>query len=281
MQKVREYFKRFKIIYICYTLALTFMAKIELFILNYLIRIPKRVDDKKVIVSLASWSARLNYLAPCLESLLKQKFKADRIILWLDNECKNIMPDYLKEFEDKGIEIKFTENIRSYKKIIPALQYFPSDIIITVDDDVSYPRMLTALLYKSYVKKPHLVHAQMVKKFIKNKNYIELKSIDFKEEDCSNDNIPIGVGGILYPGLAVFNQDVLKQDLFLRLAPKQDDLWLWYMLKLNNKPVVKIKNHVSNILDYIVDETTDSALFLENVVENDHALARLYNHYGK
>lgn len=58
-----------------------------------------------------------------------------------------------------GLEIRFCENLRSYKKIIPALQEYPDAILITADDDWLYTQDWLAGLWCPYERHPHDIHA--------------------------------------------------------------------------------------------------------------------------
>ena len=64
---------------------------------------------------------------------------------------KDDLPNSLLALEDDKFEIRWVnEDIRSYKKLIPALKNFPTDVIITADDDVIYPEDWAERLLKSY-----------------------------------------------------------------------------------------------------------------------------------
>ena len=58
-----------------------------------------------------------------------------------------------------GLEIRFCENLRSYKKIIPALQEYPDAILVTADDDWLYTQDWLAGLWHPYERHPHDIHA--------------------------------------------------------------------------------------------------------------------------
>ena len=98
--------------------------------------------ETKLIVSLTSYPERMYDIHYCLYSLLTQTLKPDEVILWLakeqfPNEEKDISQKVLK-LKDNGLSIKFCEDIKSYKKIIPTLREYPNEIIVTADDDLYY-----------------------------------------------------------------------------------------------------------------------------------------------
>lgn len=136
----------------------------------------------------------------------------------------------------KGVEYKFCNDIRSYTKLVPALREFPNDIIITLDDDIIYPRNTIQQLYAEYMQYPNAVcclnplRVQVV-------DGIPGKYETWTEFDSNRqDNVmvfPCGVEGVLYPPHTL-SQEVTKEELFKNLCPLADDIWFWFCGCLNN-----------------------------------------------
>ena len=99
-------------------------------------------DDKDLIVSLTSFPQRMYELHYTLYSLLTQNIKPGKIILWLAEEefphLEKDIPKKVLNLRNNGLEIKWCNNIYSYKKLIPALKNYPDNIIVTADDDIFY-----------------------------------------------------------------------------------------------------------------------------------------------
>ena len=98
----------------------------------------KSPREEKVIISLTSYGRRVRKTLPLtITSLLKQTYKPDMVLLWLDYSWQNKdLPSRLKKLIDYGLTIKYCEDIKSYKKLIPTLLEYPNEVIITTDDDV-------------------------------------------------------------------------------------------------------------------------------------------------
>ena len=58
-----------------------------------------------------------------------------------------------------------------------------------------------------------------------------------------------GCAGVLYPPHCLY-KDVLNEDLFMKLAPTNDDQWFWLMGVLNNVRVCVVRNNERN-LNYV------------------------------
>ena len=113
------------------------------------------VLGEEVIVSLTTFPARVDKVYLTIETIFQQDTLPNRIILWLANEQfperRAHLPQRLLNMQQRGLEIRFCEDIRSHKKYYYSMKDNPNSIIITVDDDVFYPKdTLTNLLTMHY-----------------------------------------------------------------------------------------------------------------------------------
>ena len=208
--------------------------------------------NPKVIFSLTSFPPRIPRIQYTIYSLLKQTVKPDEIILWLAEEQfpnrDGDLPETLLKLVDHGLTIKYCKDLKSYKKLIPALREYPHDIIVTLDDDVYYQPEMLELLLLSYEKNPKAIHGHCGHTILfdgddKLASYLDWKKrVSFREATPPFGNFLTGVGGILYPP-NLLHQDVLREDLFLKLSPTSDDVWFWAMAVLNNTPIRIAENN--------------------------------------
>ena len=106
----------------------------------------------QIVVSLTTYGHRFRDVYLVVESIAHQTHRPARVILWLDElefGSKDI-PRLLRRQVGRGLEVRFCANYRSYKKLIPTLNICPDSTIVTIDDDVLYPRdMLEQLVTES------------------------------------------------------------------------------------------------------------------------------------
>ena len=206
----------------------------------------------RVIVTLTSFPDRINQVWQVIETIFRQTQKPDKIILWLSKKqfpSKNHLPTILRSQMKRGLDIRFVEeDIKSHKKYFYCLKEFPNDYLITVDDDIFYrSKMIEDLVSFSYKNKGSVI-AQYVR--IINFNNGKLQSyFTWKQNHGSNqnDNLFFGSGGgTLFPPGSM-HSDVLKKELFIKLTPTADDIWLNVMCRLNNTKVLKT-DYYSNLL---------------------------------
>ncbi len=217
------------------------------------------ITDKKrkpqIIVSLTSYPERIVEIHYVLFSLLNQTCKPDKIILWLGEEKNKFpnkdkdLPDSVIQMKQKGVEIKYVSDIRSYTKLIPALKEYSDDIIVTADDDIYYPKEWLEKLYNEYLKEGdkyiycHRAHSiNMVNDIIQPYETWEKAT----NSEPSYLNFLTGVGGVLYPPNSLF-KDVLKQENFQKLSPFADDIWFWAMAVLSNHKIKVVEGAISDL----------------------------------
>jgi hypothetical protein len=210
--------------------------------------------NPKVIVSLTSYPARIPQIHYTLISLLKQTAKPDEIVLWLGDKQfpnkENDLPETVLKLREHGLLIKWTKDIRAYTKLIPSLQEFPDDVIVTADDDVLYLQEWLEQLYVSYQKDKNNIHCHRAHKirFKENGELLPYKqwdfNVDFRNTEASFTNFLTGVGGVLYPP-KIFYKDIADDGLFQKLSPLNDDIWFWAMAVLRGTPIRIVENNIA------------------------------------
>ena len=100
------------------------------------------VPKPQVVVSMTSFPAAISYAAQAVQSLLDGSVLPDKLVLYLtvSQFGESGVPRSLLELAERNpvFEIRnYDRDIRSYRKLIPALSDFPEAVIVTVDDDVA------------------------------------------------------------------------------------------------------------------------------------------------
>lgn len=198
-------------------------------------------NDEMIVISLTSFPARIGTVDKTIKSLLLQKKKPAHIVLWLASEQfpqkEKELPQALLKLKKFGLEIRWCNDIRSYKKLVPALEQFPEAIIVTADDDLYYRRNWLNVLYNEHKRHPTSVCAHRITKFYLERN-------DYKAIGGGYDlwtkpsflNKLTGGSGALYPPHTLFT-DVTRSEIFMKICPTNDDIWFWMMAVLNGTKI--------------------------------------------
>ncbi|PIJ41838.1 hypothetical protein [Tatumella sp. OPLPL6] len=201
------------------------------FILNRISK--KKIEDHAdIVISLTSFSKRLNLVYLTIESVFRQKCASKyEVHLYLSklDITSSGLPNSLKRLEDRGLKIFIVdENIKSYKKLFYSSLYNESKPIITIDDDIFYPSYwLNKLLMKAALN-PNSVIAYRGHNITFKDSGILNKYSDFIQTPIKKINganfMPTGVSGVFYPigSLKGLNEE---QEFFLKLCPNADDIW--------------------------------------------------------
>lgn len=224
-----------------------------------------------IIVSLTTYGERLHEVHLAIESIMEQTMKANRIILWLDYSLQNTpLPKALQLQQKRGLEVKFCEDIRSYKKLIPTLKICPNDAIITIDDDLIYEFDVLENLIIPYLSNPSYIYCHRYHRMILDKNG---KLLPYKEwKHCYNDmnphtlNFPTTGAGTLFPP-NVFCREVFNQDEFMNICKHADDVWFKAMSLKTKTLVKKVNSHSERGDDYLENPNAQvNSLYKINVL---------------
>ena len=235
-----------------------------------------------VIVSMTSIPSRLHKVALVVRSILTQSTQPEHIILWLNEGMRDQIPDALQKLTFARFSIRFTPLTCSHKKLIHTLEAFKDHVIVTCDDDFMYhPNWLSAL-YQEHLEHPNTVIAHHIRS-IQRDDHGQLKPYKqwrFNQNAAQEPDALLAIGGkgVLYPKkpfAAVYNDAVL----FLKLAPKADDLWFKAMELLSGTPVRKCSRFVPEPLP--ITGTQTFSLKKENVDQdrNVRQWAALAQHF--
>jgi hypothetical protein len=238
----------------------------------------------ELIVSLTSHPARFSTLRLTLACLLDQTIRPDRTILWIADREVDTLPPEVRLLEERGLEIRGCDDLRSFKKLVPALQAFPDAFIVTADDDLYYrpawlEQLVAGLAPDGGVIPCHRAHR------IKRKGDGSLaaygewtaKVLDERARAPSIDILPTTGAGALFPPHSL-DARATDRTLFQQLAPDSDDLWFYWCARLAGTTARKVGGR-SVLITW--PGTQQSSLWDSNEAGgNDRAIAALEKHFG-
>ena len=243
----------------------------------------------QIIVSLTSHPPRIGTTAISINTLLRQTLKPDRLILWLaesqfPNKEKDL-PSKLLKLTKLGLEIRWCEDLLSYKKLVPALREFPDDIIVTADDDLYYEENWLESLYSAYIadSKNIYVH-RAVKMKIENGRIVAYKrdvQLNKNFDEPSFSNQLMGGSGCLFPPHSLY-KDVFDVNKFLMLIPTHDDIYFWFMAILNGTKIGVVGGYKSEMIPIDRTESTSLCKINNNKgrgIKPDEAFERIVKQY--
>lgn len=234
-----------------------------------------------LVVSLTSYRPRFPNLATTLKCLLYQSIKPDAVVLWVDRNNIEYLPDDVKRLRGDGLEIEVCEELHSFAKIIPSLIRYPAAFIATADDDTFYPRTWLEDLVRSYRTDVREIVCHRARIIRLEPDGTPKPYTEWPIADCDTPAelvFPTGAGGVLYPP-TYLHPDVTNIEKFRQLCPFADDVWLFWMAVRNQ---VRFRKIGSNPPMISWPGTQAVSLWQENVVRagNDQQIANMIRCYG-
>lgn len=235
----------------------------------------------KKIISFTTIPNRINRIKPMVDSLLNQTIKPDEIVLWVAENYKRVegenieIPNFLKY---SGIRIEVCEDKGPFTKLFYSLKeewLNKENIIITVDDDVTYPPKWFENLINASIENPNSSIGYRGRELMGNKlNYNSSKlylgspSLIPKKVD-----IITGTWGALYKpkffNEDIFNHKLIDSNFFV------DDIWITGNLVKNNIERIIIKN--VGIKPIIGVSNIDSLWSLNKLSNNNNNMLKYFN----
>ena len=237
----------------------------------------KKMVSRRLIVSLTTYPKRIGLIPQVLESLYEQTRTPDEIVLWLAPEQfperEKELPERLVELSGQGkLTIRWCDDLKAHKKYFFAMQEYPEDLIVTVDDDLTYSPDTLAVLYNSYLLYPDAVSTVRAHLMVHDENRQILPYLSWIQEtdacihEPSMQLMATGGAGVLYPP-HLFRKEFFDQQAIMENSPYADDLWLKAMQLASEVPVVVARPHEQ--LRYIPD-SQEEALYLINVRQDQN-----------
>ena len=244
-------------------------------------------EKPKIVVSLTSFTPRLEKLYITLGSIFNQSQQPDKIVLYLgDDVDADKIPLSILNLQKKGLEIRFVENIMSHKKYYYVFKDYPDSCVITIDDDIIYHKHMIKKLYKTHLTFPGCICAmrcheitydttgrpEPYSKWIKNSTaYNEIKPNLFFTSGA----------GTLFP-VNCFDETLYDLNTIKELCYTADDVWLNAMARYSNVSIVNTSLNENERVILSVSGTQEVALKYENLYGpgNDRCVENLIEKYG-
>ncbi|MDR3344734.1 MAG: glycosyltransferase [Oscillospiraceae bacterium] len=243
---------------------------------------PAADNSLRLIVTFTSYPARIHAAADVVLGILEQTLLPDKIVLWLAESEFPLglaeLPPRLSQLCGNRFEIAWTaENMRSYKKILPALERYPKDCLVTVDDDLAYRRDMLEKLWEAHRRFPGAIAGMRGHTMRFGGDGALLPYAQWRIEDAAHILEPrmdifltSGAGTLFPPG--VLAPQATDWAAAKKLCPTADDIWLKFMSVIRGtKSLIAAKPEQLRYLP----NTQNERLWDSNKSANDRQLAAL------
>lgn len=254
--------------------------------------IGKDFNTDDFVFSLTSYGVRVEDTLPyALYSIITQKLQPRKIVVYLDwdNWSDEKLPALLQHLKRVGVDFRYCKDLKSYKKLIPALKDFPNNPIITLDDDFYYNPNYHNWMREAYdASDKHTVLGQWGC-IPQRQDGRFLPYSQWKDCKYGDETSEISFFGCCccYPP-NIFDDEISKEEIFMKLCPTADDIWFWIMekrLNINlqlvypNGDINKFHTQINRIEDF--DLSLNNSLMYTNITlgQNDIQMDALLRYY--
>ncbi|MEO6722052.1 MAG: hypothetical protein ABIN67_16925 [Ferruginibacter sp.] len=199
----------------------------------------KREKAIGTIISLTTIPTRIKSVEYAILSILNGTVIAENIYLYVSEETFRLVQESNSELLKLAaigyLQIRVVADVRSYTKLIYAIDEHPNKSIVICDDDVLYPKYWLAELLVAKEKYgnckvivAHRAHEVCYESNGQLSPYSRWKLEVTSIADMPSKLLfPTGTGGVLYPpgSLPAIAKNI---SLFKKYAPTADDVWFWF-----------------------------------------------------
>ncbi len=240
-------------------------------------------------VTLTSWQGKIREAHIAILSLFSQTLKPNKIVLWLADEefSDRKVPSTISHLLPRGLEIKWCENIRSAKKLIPSLRdsELNQTILVTADDDVKYQPNWLEDLYLEHCKHPTAIiaHRARAMKFNEDSMPTNYNSWRLQIDPSTAESkilFPTGSGGILFPPGSL-HSEASNAAQFMKLCQTGDDIFWFAMAVLQGTKIRIPPSPQTTLCDLNDTKAEELSLWTTNKTgKNDEMIKSVFTEYG-
>lgn len=251
---------------------------------NYLSLDPNNIQyEKPIIISLTTYSGRIDVVDIAVKCILRQTVKPNRIVIWIaeDEFTENTIPSRVKDLQQFGVEIRYCDNLLAHKKYFYALQEFANSYVITFDDDFFFEKHMLENVMNLKRQFPDCIitnRAHFIK-FEKGKllPYRRWRHNTTQTTPGHQIFATGGVGTVYEPEF--FKDYIFNKELIQDLSPRADDVWLKFMAYLNGIKVVTNNKYNKDFVT--LPESQKEQLIQSNVQAggNDSQIRNVINYF--
>jgi hypothetical protein len=155
------------------------------------------------------------------------------VLLWIASGDIKLLPPEVLALDRNGLKIIECGDLRSYKKLVPALVQFPDSYLVTADDDLYYPADWLESLLADFADPNDLVCHRAHRIVCKSSNLQPYAAWQYEYAVPGRDRMlfPTTGAGVLFPPQRL-GAEAVDVGLITELCPTADDVWFFWMARM-------------------------------------------------
>ena len=213
-----------------------------------------------VIISITTIPKRKDMFLTTLPYILHQKY-TKKICINLDNNLSKEDYDFYDKLVEKDSRIEINKECdpkwRSANKLLPTIKKYPEDVIVTMDDDLSYDEHCVEELVKVYEKNSDCIICQEINPVITFNNelyYLNTMDVKLMQKEYGK----YLTHSCLFPPHTFDNTDVFDYQKMMKLTQgTHDELWFWEQSTLKGIKVIGLDWTMTMAIDSTIQHKED------------------------
>lgn len=234
------------------------------------------------IISLTTIPKRKDIFLKALPYVLQQKY-AEKICINLDNNLSDEDYEFYDKIKEQNSRIEINRDCdpkwRSANKLLPTIKKYPDDIIITMDDDLSYDKDCVKELVEMNRIFPDCIIAHEINPVVcRNGQLIYIDDMDIKLKQKEYGKYLSH--SCLFPAHIFDGTDLFDYDKMMKLTGgTHDELWFWEQSVLKGIKAIGLDLTMTMVIDSEIkhDENEYQLTNINNKPEKIAEYNRLFN----
>jgi hypothetical protein len=220
--------------------------------------------EAQFVASIASYPKRVHLLPAIFEALNQQTVVPKKWILVLsEEEWPDLkLPNFLNKLVKRGLEIIWVKNNPyAVKKLVPVIEKYPQQGIITFDDELIYGRYVIEKLIQCSNKNKSSIIGHVGKKLVQKSGFLKMTYRDNKDADLKTPSSQVyflGGSGTYYPANSL-DIRVIDSNAITKIVPgRGSDIWFWAAAVAKGTTQISLGSKTDSSLYFAIPTTRDT-----------------------
>ena len=211
------------------------------------------MNKDTVIISMTTWPPRLSSVEPAYRSILRQITPHMNVhpvlVLARDEFQKDNLPEPIKNLAASGVELIWSDNLRSHKKLMPTLEKYPDNAVLVVDDDIEMSGGWLQTFLSDHEAYPNdIIYGQSMEVLYVNRSgrikvYGHTQPFPNSGKPTLLDKPASGAAGTLFPSRTFTDARFFDMQLAMTLSPTCDESWQYCFAIIENRSFRKLSRY--------------------------------------
>ena len=193
------------------------------------------MEKGTIIVSMTTWPPRAATAFDAMRAVVRQNCSQPvHYVLALSDEEFTADHPIVADMQSLGVEVIFDRgNTRPHKKLMPAIERYPDNAIIVIDDDIEQRDGWLQQMIDDHEANPDDIIYGLSGSVVEMQGDRIVEGFDQRGLHTHPGRVTLnckpanGAAGTLYPAGTFTDRRFFDRELYMTLSPTSDETWQW------------------------------------------------------